>query len=374
MIDACASWLASVAMRLAIAIMPARHRAWGRAMQSELFGLQGFAALRFACGCVGAALRMAAETFTAPSTSPDVYVSHPHPRVRTIALVCAVAATLLGLVYLALAGAPSSLLAVNAMAFLIGLAILSALAALPPRGNLAGVASIALGVGLLATSLFGLRVEGASRWLSLGGIVVQPSLLVIPVMAIGMARHGTWPFGAGVMLAAVAMALQPDRAMAGALAAGLSVAALVRRDGVTVAALVVAAGGFAWTLAQPDTLPAMPYVDQIIYTAYTSHPLAGLAVHAGLLVMLVPAIYGLCADRPNRDVHLAFGAVWLTIITAAALGNYPTPLVGYGGSAIIGYLLSLLALPAHAQSSGVAASSVRSLSSNGEPMAREQAA
>jgi hypothetical protein len=30
---------------------------------------------------------------------------------------------------------------------------------------------------------------------------------------------------------------------------------------------------------------------------------------------------------------------------AAALGNYPTPIVGYGGSAIIGYALSLLALP-----------------------------
>lgn len=30
---------------------------------------------------------------------------------------------------------------------------------------------------------------------------------------------------------------------------------------------------------------------------------------------------------------------------AAALGNYPTPIVGYGGSAIMGYALSLLALP-----------------------------
>lgn len=30
---------------------------------------------------------------------------------------------------------------------------------------------------------------------------------------------------------------------------------------------------------------------------------------------------------------------------AAALGNYPTPIVGYGGSAVIGYVFSLLALP-----------------------------
>ena len=33
------------------------------------------------------------------------------------------------------------------------------------------------------------------------------------------------------------------------------------------------------------------------------------------------------------------------MILAALLGNYPTPLVGYGGSAILGYLVSLLGLP-----------------------------
>jgi hypothetical protein len=50
-------------------------------------------------------------------------------------------------------------------------------------------------------------------------------------------------------------------------------------------------------------------------------------------------------DPPRRPGHAVFGAVWLAVIVAAALGNYPTPLVGYGGSAILGYLLSLLYLP-----------------------------
>jgi hypothetical protein len=33
------------------------------------------------------------------------------------------------------------------------------------------------------------------------------------------------------------------------------------------------------------------------------------------------------------------------MVGAAALGNYPTPLVGYGGSAILGYALSLSVMP-----------------------------
>ena len=41
---------------------------------------------------------------------------------------------------------------------------------------------------------------------------------------------------------------------------------------------------------------------------------------------------------------LVFGGVWCTALAAAALGNYPTPLVGYGGSAILGYCVSVAML------------------------------
>jgi len=68
-------------------------------------------------------------------------------------------------------------------------------------------------------------------------------------------------------------------------------------------------------------------------------------VTGGLVLLLLPAIVGWFRDPANRESHAVFGAVWLAAILAAALGNYPTPFVGYGASAIIGYALSLLALP-----------------------------
>jgi hypothetical protein len=61
--------------------------------------------------------------------------------------------------------------------------------------------------------------------------------------------------------------------------------------------------------------------------------------------MIAPAWIGYRRDRASAAPWLVFGAIWLGVIVAAALGNYPTPLVGYGGSAIIGYVLSLAALP-----------------------------
>ena len=49
-----------------------------------------------------------------------------------------------------------------------------------------------------------------------------------------------------------------------------------------------------------------------------------------------------------------FGVTWLGMVVAAALGNYPTPVVGYGGSAILGYALSLSLMPIEARSTAAA--------------------
>jgi hypothetical protein len=51
----------------------------------------------------------------------------------------------------------------------------------------------------------------------------------------------------------------------------------------------------------------------------------------------------------HRNAATVFAAVWLTILAAAAIGNYPTPLLGYGGSGVLGYLLCLAALPRSAR-------------------------
>ncbi len=208
-----------------------------------------------------------------------------------------------------------------------------------------GRVTLALGAVLMLTSLLGTSVDSATRWIAVGRIYIQPSLVILPVMAVCFARARDRLSTIGVVVAAVALAIQPDRAMSGALLTGMIALALVKPERFVVLALVAAAGGFMATLLQPDDLPAMPFVDQILYSSFDVHPLAGMAVLTGSALMVVPAVVGYANDPRHRDVYVVFGAVWLAIIVAAALGNYPTPVVGYGGSAIIGYVVSLLGLP-----------------------------
>ena len=287
---------------------------------------------------------------------------------RTIGVAAAVAATLLGLVYLAAAGAPARYVVVNLAALALGLVALSGLdkAALRDR-PWSGRAVALLAIPLLATALFGASADGASRWIWIGPLSVQISLVLLPVMLVAFARHPDRAGTAGMALAAAALAIQPDRAMAGALALGLAALATARRDGFALTALLAALAAFAVTLARPDALPAVPFVDGVLLSAFSVHPLAGAATLLGVCLLVLPATAGRFQDPASR----AFGALWIGIVAAAALGNYPTPVVGYGGSAILGYVLSLAVFPPrrrHAQSP--AAERAGAGDARGEPMER----
>ena len=265
---------------------------------------------------------------------------------RTIGIASAVAATLLGIAYLIAAGAPVRYVVVNLAALVLGLVALGIVdkAAVLDRRSSGGALAL-LGTPLLATAWFGTSVDGASRWIWIGPLSVQVSLVLVPFMLVGFAGHRDRLGTAGMALAALALALQPDRAMAGMLAVGLAALATARRDVFSVTALLAASAAFAATLARPDTLPAVPFVDRILYTSFSVHPLAGAAILIGLGLLILPAIAGRLRDPARDGAYRVFGALWVGGIAAAALGNYPTPVVGYGGSAILGYVLSLAVFP-----------------------------
>lgn len=267
-------------------------------------------------------------------------------RPRTLVLLCGAGAVGLGMTYLAAAGAPFRYLIVNLAALILGASLWLALGrAACARLRHSGLMVLGLAGALLLTAFFGLAADGASRWVSVGPLKVQVSLVVLPVMVVLYARQPDATGTAGMAAAALALAVQPDRAMAGVLAAGLVGLLWARTSRLPLLAAIAAIAAFGWTFLAPDAPPAVPYVDRILYTAFDVHPLAGLAVVIGAAALALPALAATRAATEARPALIAFGACWLTVVVAAALGNHPTPLVGYGGSAILGYLLSGALLP-----------------------------
>ncbi len=373
--------LADLVCRALQATLPPSMRSWGWAVRCEAADIEDDTeALLFALdGLRGLLPRaIAARLFhpVARLIGSDAHpiggstTMNPHAaamlRPRAVGIACAIGAVMLGLLYLAMAGAPALYMLVNGGALALGLTMLALLDRTVVAGSRpAGGAILVMAGAILLTALLGTRVEGAARWVSLGGLSIQPSLILLPVMLVAYARTRDAVATAGMVIVAAALALQPDRAMAGMLMAGLAVLAVMRPDRHALAALGVSIAAFAVTCLRPDTLPAVPYVDQIYYESFAIHAAAGAAVLGGSALLLLPAVAGWVREPANRAAYQVFGAAWGAAIAAAALGNYPTPLVGYGGSAILGYALSLLALPRPDAAPAAAGSQGRSASDTG---------
>ena len=263
-----------------------------------------------------------------------------------VGILCAVCAVGLGILHMVMGDAPARMIVINVAAVLVGLGLCLWLAqSRPLREGRLNLAVAVMGATLLATALFGVRAEGASRWIPVAGLVIQPTLLFIPLMLMLHARRNDAWTAAGLALSIVATASQPDRAMAGVLFAALTALALKAPDRRSVVLALAAAVGFVVTVFRPDRGGVSAFVDRILFTGFEVHPLAGMGLALGALLLVVPALRQ-AISRRDPSTALVFGVTWSGIVVAALLGNYPTPLVGYGGSAIVGYLLSVAVLGA----------------------------
>lgn len=333
-------------MRLAAWIVPSAQCRWMEAMSAELAAVRSITGsqwrcTQFATGCLVAAVRLrVAAACARVGTSNSLRTLTSSGALPQIVVGCV--AVLIGVAYLVLVGAPWRMAIINVCATVIGLLSYFTFFRYVPRSREVGAVTIVAALLMLTTALFGVSVDGARRWAAVGTLALQPTLVLIPLVVMWFARMQSGATTSAIVLTAAAVAIQPDRAMAAALCAAVGAVAFNQRNASSGAAFVATLIALLVTLLRPDQLLAVPYVDHILWTAAeTSVPLA-MSLWVGCLAILLPAL--MHRSGPSRPVRAAFIACWAGVIGAAAVGAYPTPLVGYGGSAIIGYFICLLAL------------------------------
>ena len=252
-----------------------------------------------------------------------------------LALAIPVAA---GLAYLWQFGAPASYLVVNAGA--LALALPCALFARLPS-HPAGLRLLILGLlALLVLPLMiGPYVEGIARWLTLGAFTVHVGMAVIPLVAVlcaGDARLGPYWLLTAILIAFA----QPDAASILALSGAAMGLWYVHRD-MRVGA-VAALGAFAALGASVSgNPPPQPFVERILPGLWSTSPLMAGILALSLIASLVMILR---APGAAQEPRVALVGALAGFILAALLGDYPTPLIGYGAAAIIGLGLALPAI------------------------------
>lgn len=256
-------------------------------------------------------------------------------RDRMIAILALAIPVLAGLAYLFAVDAPAAYIAVNGAALAIaGLWI--AFAPPPPSSTGRRVLIGALLLLLFVPLLTGPSLSGVTRWLPLGPFQLHAGMLTVPLLAVLAGEEPDYAPGV-LSIALLAAALQPDMATGAALmlaAVGLYDATRDWRHAV----FAVVAFAASLVAAMRGELPAQPYVERVIFLLARTDPLAAL----GLLAALVSSFYLIVAALPGREpARKALAGSLFGFSFAGLVSNYPSALIGYGASPILGFGLAL---------------------------------
>jgi hypothetical protein len=244
-----------------------------------------------------------------------------------------------GIVFMASAGAPASFVLANAVAA-CGVAI--AFWRLPPIGLRSLLAVTVILPVLLACTFAGPAVDNVHRWIALGPLKLHAAMLLMPLLAVQTFRHDKRIIAVSVTLAALVIALQPDRASAAALFFTAFCWLCLSRSGWSLVAVVSSGASLISTMLKADTLPPVRFVENVISDAAAVH--AGIAVSliaTMLLAIAVPIYTGLRNGPAKAAPLVALSACMTGYFIASLVGPYPVPLLGYGVSPILGFGLAL---------------------------------
>ena len=256
--------------------------------------------------------------------------------------ISAGAAVLLGLAVQHRLGAPASGLMVQAAGALLGAVLFVALS----RVHAPRRVSVAFGLAVLLAFItlplvVGPELAGARRWLLLGPISIQPSMILLPLVIwlVAGPRPGV-DKSLLILAAGGVLALQFDAAAL----TGLTLAWLAgharsaRRSEVHVQGVAFSLAILTvWAWMRPDALPSVAWVEQVLPNAWGLGLWTGVMASLAAILVLTPLI----VLARGSQAALSLAAFYVGLVGAALVGNYPLPVVGLGASLVLGWLIAL---------------------------------
>lgn len=260
-------------------------------------------------------------------------------RGRVVAALSLAIPVCAGLAYLWAYDAPRAYLAVNAGTLLVALLAI----AFHPKRLSVTVRRVLIALALLLLFVplaTGPSLGGVERWLPLGPFILNAGLLALPALAVLLGAEPDYAPGiTGV--AVLAALLQPDLALGAALTVmtlGLYDATRDWRHGV----VAVVAFTASLVAATQGEIAAQPFADRVIFLLARTDMLGALGLTAAMLAGFVLILAG-TGSEPSRK---ALAGCLFGFTFAGHVSNYPSPLVGYGAAAILGFGLALTLLGA----------------------------
>lgn len=254
---------------------------------------------------------------------------------------------LLGSGVMAMQGFPPSLWIQNVVAALLGsLAVVVSwrtsqrLSFDSRRMHIAGLIACDM---LMITPFLQAGIEGVQRWLSVGPFNLHVAMIVLPIsieLVYRVWSEGMVPLALGsVALIASSLSLQPDASQLTGFALAMAVCVVVMRvrrgiGALTIGTLFVAC---AWSWLNLDGLEPVVYTEGIV--SMLGELSCALGAIGLLSVYVLPLALIVVAPPDRRSAIAPVVLYYWGITTSALLGTFPVPILGYGVSPILGYIV-----------------------------------
>lgn len=194
-------------------------------------------------------------------------------------------------------------------------------------------------------------IGGVHRWISIGPIRLYVSSILLPIFIVQL-----WTLFSVksellaiviTIIVSIMLFLQPDASQLTAFVVTMIIIIIskvnssVLRHIITM--LLVTLVILSWIFL--DSLPAVPYVEEIVKMVYNMGILWFILGIASLALLPLPFI--LLAPKSFKLLYWCVGLYFIIVIISTWFGNFPVPLMGYGVSPIIGYFAAITWLIKH---------------------------
>jgi cell division protein FtsW (lipid II flippase) len=189
-------------------------------------------------------------------------------------------------------------------------------------------------------------IGGVHRWISIGPIRLYVSSILLPIFIIQL-----WTLFSVksellaiviTIIVSIMLFLQPDASQLTAFVVPMIVIIIISKVNSSVlrhivTILLVTLVILSWIFL--DSLPAVPYVEEIVKMASNMGMRWFILGIASLAMLPLPFI--LLAPKSFKLLSRCVGLYFIIVIISTWFGNFPVPLMGFGVSPIIGYFAAI---------------------------------
>lgn len=186
-------------------------------------------------------------------------------------------------------------------------------------------------------------LDGVHRWISFGFIKINVASVFLPLLIIHLwklSKNNNVLFIGLTYFALILMLFQPDAGQVTAFASAIAIilwnkinSKMLRLLNLTLLAILVI---ISWLFL--DDLEPVPYVEQIILLV-ADMGIVWLFLGVISLLLLIFSFYYYV--KKTTIISISLGVYFLMTMIVTSFGNFPMPIMGYGTSPILGYLIAI---------------------------------